>query len=431
MNTPELLAPAGGIRQLEAAVRFGADAVYLGLDQLSLRARASNFTMDGLGEASRYAHERSVRVYLTLNIFPYDEDIGPMAVAAREARARGVDAVILSDPGALTAVREAAPGLEIHLSTQANTLNAAAARFWHTQGVRRIILSRELSLGRIRAMRAALPPSLELEAFAHGAACMSYSGRCSLSAYLAGRGANRGDCAQPCRWRYALTEEKRPGMFFAIEENGHPVGRDTFGAPVLSETPHAPGAPRYSHILSAGDLCMIRHLSELAETGLSALKIEGRAKNEYYVATVTGAYRRGLDAIRAGAFTPELANELGRELENVSHRPYDTGFYLGDPERPGGAPGYSQRMEYAGRVVGFEGGLAVVALKNRIFAGDELELMTPCEIRGFRASEIFTESGESVESCGVPGALVRIAIPYRCEPGDLLRGTCRNHVHAE
>jgi len=408
MTVPELLSPAGGVRQLEAAVRFGADAVYLGLDQYSLRARARSFDLETLGEAVRYAHAHGVKVLLTLNIFPYDEDIGPMARVAREAHALGIDAVILSDPGALLAVREAAPDLEIHLSTQANTMNAAAARFWHSQGVRRIVLSRELSLERIKVMRDALPPTLELEAFVHGAVCMAYSGRCALSNYLAGRDANRGDCAQTCRWKYVLVEEKRPGQIITVEES-----------------------EAFTEFFSAGDLCMIEHLPALAEAGLSALKIEGRMKNEYYVATVTGAYRRGLDALKEGRFTEDLARELKRELAMASHRRFDTGFYLGDPEIPGGAGGLTQEMEYVGRVIETQGQFAVVELKNRILVGDALELMTPGGIFTFRLDEIIDEAGESVASFGIPGARARLPVPHRCEPGDIIRGMCRNHRPAE
>ncbi len=409
MRIPELLAPAGGEKQLRAAVRFGADAVYLALTQFGMRAHAGNFDREGLRGAVRWCHERGARVFLALNIFAYDEDIGPMTDAARFASACGVDAFIMADPGAVAAVRAALPGAQIHLSTQANTMNAAAARFWHeTAGVKRIVLSRELSLERIRAMRAQLPDSCELEAFVHGAACMSYSGRCALSKYMTGRDANWGDCAQACRWTYRLEEEKRPGVYFPVEQT-------------------AGGA----RIFSAGDINMLPHLPLLCEAGLNALKIEGRMKNEYYVATVVGAYRRGLDAVRQGRFTGELVQSLGAELTKVSHRPYDTGFYFGPPEHPGGRDGFSQRMELAGRVLDWAEGLARVQVKSKLALGDWLELLTPEGSFGFELNGMTLESGEAVSVCARPDTVVRLRVPRRCQEGDLIRGTCRNHPMAE
>lgn len=405
MKIPELLAPVGGRSQLIAAVRFGADAIYLGLNQYGMRAHAGNFTPDTLKDAVLYAHSHHVSVFLTLNIFAYDEDIEPMVEAARTASASSVDALIMADPGAAMAVHEALPNMPIHLSTQMSTMNARSARIWHEMGVQRIVLARELSLERIKNMRAQLPDSLELEAFVHGAVCMSYSGRCALSKYTTGRDANRGDCAQACRWRYHLVEEKRPGQYFPVE--GNPSG---------------------TQIFAAGDMNMLPYLDQLCESGLSSLKIEGRMKNEYYIATVVGAYRRALDAIRDGRFTPELIRRLTDELDTVSHRAYDTGFYFGAPERPGGNDGNTQTRELTARILAWENGVARIQLKNRVLLNDPLELMTPRGIYPFTLSSIRTEDGEFIEKCGVPNSILLIDLPFPAEEGDLLRGPCRNHA---
>ena len=403
MNIPELLAPAGGMAQLVAAVRFGADAVYLGLTRFGLRAHAGNFTPEQLREGIAFAHARGAKVYAALNIFAYEEDLPAMVESARLARDAGADGAIMADPGAVDWVLRQVPGLPVHLSTQANTMNSASAAFWHRCGVKRIVLSRELSLEQIRALRQNAPSSLELEVFVHGAVCMSYSGRCALSRYLTGRDANRGDCAQPCRWKYALEEEKRPGLFFPLEETGEGL-----------------------RLLSACDLNLMPLLPALCETGVSSLKIEGRMKNEFYVATVVGAYRRALDALREGRFTPELQRALDGELRTVSHRPYDTGFLLGRPEFPGD-DALEQTRELSARVLSWQDGQAVIQMKNKLFVGDTLELLTPEGVFPFTLTQIVDESGESVSSCGRPDSLLRIPLPHPAQEGDLLRGPCRNH----
>ena len=403
MNIPELLAPAGGMAQLVAAVRFGADAVYLGLTRFGLRAHAGNFTPEQLREGIAFAHARGAKVYATLNIFAYEEDLPAMVESARLARDAGADGAIMADPGAVDWVLRQVPGLPVHLSTQANTMNSASAAFWHRCGVKRIVLSRELSLEQIRALRQNTPSSLELEVFVHGAVCMSYSGRCALSRYLTGRDANRGDCAQPCRWKYALEEEKRPGLFFPLEETGEGL-----------------------RLLSACDLNLMPLLPALCETGVSSLKIEGRMKNEFYVATVVGAYRRALDALREDRFTPELQRALDGELRTVSHRPYDTGFLLGRPEFPGD-DALEQTRELSARVLSWQDGQAVIQMKNKLFVGDALELLTPEGVFPFTLTQIVAESGESVSSCGRPDSLLRIPLPHPAQEGDLLRGPCRNH----
>jgi len=410
MRAPELLAPAGGMRQLLTALRFGADAVYVGLSSGSLRARAANFTFQELEEAVGLVRAWGKKLYLALNALPFDAQMEDMLRAARRAFELGIDAAIVADPGLVSLLRAELPGLELHLSTQANTLNTQAALFWHAHGVRRIILARELSLAQIAAMRRNLPGTLELEAFAHGAMCVSYSGRCLLSAALAGRSANRGDCAQPCRWGYALVEEggKRAPLPIAEDERG-------------------------TAVLSAGDLCMIGHLSALCAAGLAGIKIEGRMKSEYYVATVVGAYRRALDACAAdaaGYAAGELPGLLRAELDKVSHRAYDTGFYFGAPSQPGGAEGYSQGAEYVGYVLErLPGGWGRIEVRNRFFVGDALEALTPEAIVPFSVARIrVEEGGEEVSVIARPLAVVHVPLPEGVGADDLLRGPCRNHV---
>lgn len=402
---PELLAPVGGESQLIAAVRFGADAVYLGLNQYGMRAHAGNFTLETLKQAVQYAHSHNVRVYLTLNIFAYDEDIEPMVETARTAKQSGVDAVIMADPGAALAVMESVPDLPVHLSTQMSTMNARSAALWHRLGIPRIVLARELSLEQIIRMREQLPETLELEAFVHGAVCMSYSGRCALSKYLTGRDANRGDCAQACRWRYHLVEEKRPGQYFPVDTS-----------------------ERGTQIFAAGDMNMLPHLDKLVVSGLSSLKIEGRMKNEYYIATVVGAYRRGLDAIRNGEWTDSLRDRLCEELLTVSHRAYDTGFYFGAPERPGGNEGNTQTMELTARILEYRDGRAKIQLKNKVLLGDPLELVTPKGVHAFVLDDLASEDGTPLDQCGQPNSILWMGVPAAAEPGDLLRGPCRNHT---
>ena len=408
MKIPELLAPAGGMRQLRAAVRFGADAVYVGMKNYGLRAYAGNFDDAQLKEAIAIVHGAGKRLYVTMNIFAYDEDIPGMLNAAQRAQALGVDAAIVSDLGVMTLLREQVPALPLHVSTQANTVNARTASLYHALGAQRVILARELSLSQIRQIRENTPGELELEAFVHGAVCMSYSGRCVLSNYLTGRDANQGSCAQPCRWRYALAEQTRPGEYMPISEDA-----------------------RGTYILSAHDLCMIEHIPELVEAGIASLKIEGRMKTEYYVATVVGAYRRALDAYQRSLTEYEgLRASLVQELEKASHRPSDTGFYFGRPEQCAGAEGFRQDSEFTAAVLDrLPGGEILLEVKNRFFTGDALEAMTPQGIVPLTVGEIvMEETGERVSVVGHPKARVRIAAPEGIGAGDLLRGPCRNHA---
>ena len=403
---PELLAPAGGMAQLRAALRFGADAVYGALPRFGLRAYAGNFTWEELNNALRVTHGAGRKFYLTLNILPYEDEIPALVAAARRAQDAGVDGALVADLGAFLALRREAPDLPLHISTQANTLNAEAARFYFDQGAKRVVLARELSLQRIAALRKALPRELELEAFVHGAMCMSYSGRCMLSDHLTGRGGNRGACAQPCRWEYALVEKKRPGEYWPIEED-----------------------ERGTYLLSAYDLNMLPHLPELVGAGLSSLKIEGRMKTEYYVATVVGAYRRALDALAQGEENYRaLLPQLEGELRKASHRSFNTGFYFGPPAPAAGAGGFSQEMEYVARVDAWQDGVAALTLKNRFYVGDTLELLCPQGAFPFRVEKITRrDSGEETDTVSVAGQKILIPLPHPAAEGDFLRGPNRNH----
>ena len=404
---PELLAPAGGMPQLRAALRFGADAVYGALPAFGLRAFAGNFTWEQLAEALDVTHRQfHKKFYLTLNILPFEDELPGLIEAARRARDLGVDAALVADLGAFLALRREAPDLPLHISTQANTLNAEAARFYFHHGAERVVLARELSLARVADLRQALPEALSLEAFVHGAMCMSYSGRCMLSDHLTGRGGNRGACAQPCRWEYALIEMKRPGEYWPIEEDG-----------------------RGTYLLSAYDLNMLSYLPELIAAGVSSLKIEGRMKTEYYVATVVGAYRRALDALAEGkAAYRALLPELEGELRKASHRPFNTGFYFGPPSPMAGAAGFSQAMEYVAQVEDWAAGEAVLRLKNRFYVGDTLELLSPQGVFPFPVERItLADTGETRDTVSIAGQRVTIPLPHPAAAGDFLRGPNRNH----
>ena len=410
MKLPELLAPAGGMEQLKAALRFGADAVYGGMKQYGLRAFAGNFDPQALKEAVEYCHARGKKFYVTMNVYPFDEDMEGFKQAGQAALEAGVDGAIVSDLGAVLCLREQVPDLEIHISTQANTMNSRTASHWHKLGAKRVVLSREMSLEQIARMRKSIPEELELEAFCHGAACMAHSGRCLLSNILTGRGGNQGQCAQPCRWKYHVVEEKRPGEYLPVCEDDHGT-----------------------YIFSAQDLNLMPLLPQLVEAGVASLKIEGRMKTEYYVATVVNAYRRGLDALAAGTFEAELPG-LMAELEKASHRPSNTGFALGAPQPCGNADGFSQSMEYVGRVMtGAQAGeTARLMLKNRFYAGDELEMLTPQGPKTFIAPEFVLEkTGETLATHGVAGDVILISFPFEVGEGDLLRGPVRNHVKSK
>ena len=409
-NMPTLLAPAGSMRPLMTALRFGADAVYCGAKQYGLRAQAGNFDEAQLAQAVQLAHAAGAKVNLTLNIFAFDGDLPGMVRAAKQARELGVDAAIVSDLGAIARIAREVPGLDIHVSTQANATNSETARVYRALGAKRVVLAREMTLSQIEAMAQALDGEIELESFIHGAVCMSYSGRCMLSSFLTGRSANRGACSQPCRWTYTLTERTRPDEPMPIEEDG-----------------------RGTAILSSRDMCMMEHLPRLMDSGVCCFKIEGRMKNELYIGTVVGAYRRAMDAYAANpaAYQADeaLRRQLRAELDRISHRVYDTGFYFGQPEVCGEAVGTQQAAEYMGYVLDVSGGNALVEMKNRFFVGDRLETVTPKGSEPLVIEDIVLDAtGEHVGVVNVPNTLVRIPCGEKLGAGDMLRGPVRNRA---
>ena len=393
MKKPELLSPAGSPEIALTAARFGADAVYAGGTLLQLRAKSAGFTEEQLFETAEALHALGKKFYVTVNSFAKSGEEEALASYARLLEEAKIDAAIVSDPGVIALFREKAPGVELHLSTQANCQNHMAARVYHEMGVKRIVLARELALSEIAEIRAKTPPDLELEVFAHGAMCMAYSGRCLISSYLAGRSGNRGECAQPCRWQYALTEEKRPGEFYPVfEEDG------------------------MTAILSSHDLSTLAFLDDIRETGVDAVKIEGRMKTAYYVATVTRAYRLALD----GLWPVPLLEE---ELEAVSHRPYSRGFYFREEKTGPQNDGlYRQSRRVAALVLGEEGGLLRIEQRNPVSLGDRLELLKPgLPGESFRLSHMTAADGTPVEKAPHPRENLLIACPFRAEKGDMLR----------
>ena len=404
---PELLAPAGGMNQLKTAIRFGADAVYGGLSRFGLRASAELFTPDTLSEALDLVHKNGKRFYLTLNILPYDDELDDLADTAEEAWKLGIDAALVSDPGAFLMLRNRVPELPLHVSTQANVMNSASAGLFISLGAQRIVLSRELSLDRIASLRKKLPEKTEIEAFVHGAMCMSYSGRCMLSDHLAHRGGNRGECAQPCRWQYHLVEEKRPGEVISAEEDG-----------------------RGTSIFSAYDLCMLEHLPEMLNAGICSLKIEGRMKTAFYVSHAVTCYRQAIDLLlKEGEESyRDALPRLMKELDKASHRPWNTGFYFGMPVPSGGAGPVTQSMEYTADVIGWEDGMLRLKVKNRFYIGDTLELLRPDGFRSFAVSSITDAStGESLDTVSVAGHEVLVPCKEPASSGDYVRGPNRNH----
>ncbi len=404
---PELLCPAGSMEALKTALHFGADAVYGGMKRFGLRAFAGNFDEDQLREAVALCHGAGKKFYLTMNVFPFDDQMDDFVETARIAHEIGVDAVIVSDIGAVVTLREKVPGLPLHVSTQASTVNTAAVKHYQSLGCERVILARETSIERMKAMIAQLD-GVEIETFVHGAACMAYSGRCLLSAAMVGRSGNQGECAQPCRWQYHVVEEKRPGEYWPVCEDDNGV-----------------------YIFSAKDLCLMPVLPQLIEAGVASLKIEGRMKTEYYVATVTAAYRRALDlyAQSPEAFAQALS-ALMAELACASHRDSDTGFALDKPAQPGGAEGFHQEREYIARAIADSaaGERARFLLKNRFRAGDALELLTPEGVKPVKALPFLREkTGETVDTLGIGGEIIAMQVEHAVRTGDILRGEVRNH----
>lgn len=394
---PELLAPAGDLERLRMAVLYGADAVYLAGEAFGMRAFAGNFSQEELPRAVAFAHDHGVRVHVTVNTMPRNNEADALPAYLERLQDAGADALILADLGAFTMAGRYAPRCERHVSTQAGVTNYAAARAWYDLGASRVILARELSLEEIREIRAKTPADLELEAFVHGAMCVSYSGRCVLSNYMTGRDASRGACAQPCRYQYYLMEEKRPGEYF-------PVYEDEKG----------------TYIFNSRDMCMIDHIPQLMDAGLDSLKIEGRAKSAYYAAVVTGAYRHAIDAAAAGQPLDPVWRD---EVEHVSHRHYATGFYFGQPGQYWENARYIRQWQVVALVLNCgEDGMATLTLRNKLAVGETVELVGP-DLRpvSFTVPDMTDQAGEPIAEAKTPQMVFRTRLPCRAPAWSILR----------
>ena len=397
MRKLELLSPAGDMERLKMAVLYGADAVYLAGTAFGMRAFAGNFTPEELPQAVKFAHDHGVKAHVTVNIMPRNDEIALLPQYLEQLDDAGVDALIVADLGAFTLAGKYAPHCERHISTQQSIANYECAQAWFDLGAQRVVLARECSLKEVAEIRAKVDPKLEIETFGHGAMCVSYSGRCLLSNYMTGRDSNRGTCAQPCRYQYALMEEKRPGEYF-------PVFEDEKG----------------TYILNSRDMCMIDHLKDLMDAGVDCIKIEGRAKSAYYAAIVTGAYRHVLDDIYAGR---EIDKVWRDEVDHVSHRIYSTGFYYGEPGQYTAHSRYIREWQIVAKVESCdENGLAVCSLNNKFKVGDELEIVGP-DLRpfAFNAADIRDEEGNVLEEPRHPEMKFTMQLPKQVPALSMVR----------
>ena len=394
---PELLAPAGDMERLKMSVLYGADAVYLAGTSFGMRSFAGNFSPDELPLAVKYAHDHGVKVHVTVNTMPRSEEIKALPEHLQLLDSAGVDALIIADLGVFRMAEKYAPHCERHVSTQVSIANYACANAWHDLGAKRVVLARELSLDEIRCIRQNTPRELEIETFAHGAMCVSYSGRCLLSNYMTGRDSNRGACAQPCRYQYALMEEKRPGEYF-------PVFEDEMG----------------TYIMNSRDMCMIDHLDDLMDAGVDCIKIEGRAKSAYYAAIVTGAYRHVIDDVAAGRPIDPVWRD---EVEHVSHRHYSTGFYYGQPGQYFENSRYIRSWQVCAIVTECDKqGMATLSLRNKFSTGDTLEIVGP-DLRpfAFEVPEMQDEEGNEITQPRTPQMRFRMRLPRPVPPFSILR----------
>ena len=398
----ELLVPAGSLEVLKVAVDYGADAVYIGGQAYGLRAKADNFSIDEMKEAAAYAHAKNAKVYVTANIFAHNYDIDGMKTYFEQLKDTGVDAVLVSDPGIFTLAKETMPDMELHISTQANNTNYLTYNFWYKLGAKRVVTARELSLAEIRQIRDHIPDDMEIESFMHGAMCISYSGRCLLSSYFTGRDANRGACTHPCRWKYHIVEETRPGEYMPVNEDD-----------------------RGTYIFNSKDLCMVEHMEDILTSGIDSLKIEGRAKTFYYVASVTAAYRKALDQYLADPLNDDFAlpEQVLEELTRTSHRHYSPGFYFGREQarQATDSATYIREWEFVGTVDGWENGIASCQQRGKWSLGDTLEALCP-DGRSIPLTPewIKNEAGEAMES--TPHAMEKYTIPTpQLPPMSLLR----------
>lgn len=404
MKKIELLAPAGDINKLKTAVEYGADAVYLGGESFGLRKASKNFSMEDIKWATDYLHERGKKIHVTLNIIPHNHDMEGVEDYIKELYEIGVDALIVADPGMFMKVKEVAPDFPIHISTQGSVTNVETVKFWQKLGAERVVMARELSLKEVADIIKEVGDSIEVETFAHGAMCMSYSGRCLLSNYMTGRDANMGDCAQPCRYKYHLVEEKRPGEYFPIEE--HDEG--TF-------------------IMNSKDLCMIEHIDEMIEAGIASLKIEGRVKSEYYLATVIRSYRMAIDAYYRDPENYKYDPSLLEEIKKVSHRDFTTGFFFGQANENSQVykdNSYIRGYDFVGIVLDYDEDtkIATIEQRNRVFVGEEIEIFGPgVKHFDYKIEKMLDDKDREIDVANKAKQIFKIKIDQPIKKGFILR----------
>ena len=403
MRKPELLVPAGSLEVLKVAVIFGADAVYIGGEAFGLRAKAKNFTSEEMKEGIDFAHAHGVKVYVTANILAHNSDLTDAAAYFTELADLHPDALIIADPGLFMIAKDVCPEIDIHISTQANNCNYGTFLFWHEQGASRVVTARELSLKEIGEIRKRIPADMEIETFVHGAMCISYSGRCLLSAYMTGRSANEGACTHPCRWKYAVVEEKRPGEYFPVEEN-----------------------ERGTYIFNSKDLCMIEHIPDLFEAGIDSFKIEGRMKTALYVATVARTYRKAIDDYLENPKVYEKNLPWYREqISRCTYRQFTTGFFYGKPDQESqiyDSNTYIREYTYLGIVGEVKDGLCVIEQRNKFTVGEQIEIMKPNgENMEVTVRAIYSEDGERMESAPHPKQKLFVDLDVQAEVFDILR----------
>lgn len=404
MSKPELLAPAGNMEKLKFALHYGADAVYMAGNKFGLRAKAGNFQKDEIKEAVEYVHSKGKKVYITMNIIPHNEDFEGMKEYIEYLDKIQVDGVIVADPGVIMLIKQTAPNLKISLSTQSNTTNYYSARWWHEMGVSRIVLARELSLEEVKDISKNTPESLEIEAFIHGAMCISYSGRCLLSNYMANRDANKGDCAQPCRWNYTLMEETRENEYFPVFEDQHGT-----------------------YIFNSKDLCMIENIDKLIEAGVASFKIEGRMKSVFYVATVVNTYRKEIDRYFSDPQNYSFDPKNLVELEKISHREYTQGFAQHKPTKDSqnyDSASYVRKYDFIGIVLDYDEdtGIATIEQRNKIEIGDSIEIMSPGkDFITQQVTSIWDVEGNELESAPHPKMIFKMKVDQKLASMDILR----------
>lgn len=404
MKKVELLAPAGDLEKLKIAVEYGADAVYFGGEMFSLRSGAGNMTVEEIRRGVEYAHSRGVRCHMAMNVYAHNEDIIPLKAYLKEIRDIPIDAFIVSDPSVMAAIQEAIPDAELHLSTQANMTNYVTAGFWHKMGVKRVVLARELMLDEIREIREKTPESLELEGFVHGAMCISYSGRCLLSNFMTGRDANRGECAHPCRYKYRLEEEKRPGEYWPVDEDD-----------------------RGTYIFNSKDLCLLEHIPQLMDAGITSFKIEGRMKSIFYLAHVIKAYRRAIDTYCEDPDGYTFQREWYDEMCKASHREFTTGFYFRKPTNEDQnylTSAYTRDYSFTGIVRSYDEdtSIALVEQRNKMEIGDTIEVFGPTGSFFTQKLEYMTdEEGNSLQSAPHPQQMLKIKLDKPAGSNYMLR----------